>query len=332
MDTLLAPATTTTAVSDATGLLRVMTCGSVDDGKSTLIGRLLHDTQNVLDDQATQLAADSVRHGTAGDAVDYALLLDGLEAEREQGITIDVAYRFITTGTRRIILADSPGHEQYTRNMATAASTADVAIVLIDARRGVLTQTRRHSFIASLMGIQHILLAVNKMDLIDFDQGVFEGIVADYRAAVATAGFATIDAIPISARDGDNVIIRSPRTPWYSGRSLLMTLDGFNPAHARRRPVPHAGAVGVPPRRRLPWLRRNDRDGRRAPGRFGDDQRLRPDGDRGAHRDLRRRPAGGARGRRGHDRARPRDRHFTRRRAGRSRRTACTRRTSSRCT
>jgi len=230
MDTLLAPATTTKTVSDATGLLRVMTCGSVDDGKSTLIGRLLHDTQNVLDDQATQLAADSVRHGTAGDAVDYALLLDGLEAEREQGITIDVAYRFITTGTRRIILADSPGHEQYTRNMATAASTADVAIVLIDARRGVLTQTRRHSFIASLMGIQHILLAVNKMDLVDFDQGVFDGIVADYRTAVSTAGFATIDAIPISARDGDNVIVRSPRTPWYSGRSLLMTLDGFNPA------------------------------------------------------------------------------------------------------
>ena len=213
----------------AAGLLRVMTCGSVDDGKSTLIGRLLHDTGNVLDDQQAQLATDSERQGTAGGAVDYALLLDGLEAEREQGITIDVAYRFITTGARRIVIADSPGHEQYTRNMATAASTADVAIVLLDARRGVLTQTRRHSFIASLMGIRHVILAVNKMDLVGFDRGVFDAIAADYRAAVATAGFLSVDAIPISAKRGDNVTAQSANMPWHDGPALLETLESIRP-------------------------------------------------------------------------------------------------------
>ena len=206
-------------------LLRIMTCGSVDDGKSTLIGRLLHETQTIMEDQWAQLAADSRRFGTAGDAVDFALLVDGLEAEREQGITIDVAYRFASTPRRRFIIADAPGHEQYTRNMATAASTADLAIVLIDARRGVLTQTNRHSFIASLMGIRHVLLAVNKMDLVGFDQAVFDGIVADYGRATATAGFTDVTAIPISAKAGDNVTTPSPNTPWYQGPTLLAHLE-----------------------------------------------------------------------------------------------------------
>ena len=234
----------------ATGLLRVMTCGSVDDGKSTLIGRLLRDTGNVLDDQARQLAADSARHGTAGGGVDYALLLDGLEAEREQGITIDVAYRFITTGTRRIIIADAPGHEQYTRNMATAASTADVAIVLVDARRGVLTQTRRHSFVASLMGVRHIVLAINKMDLVGFERDVFEAIAADYRAAVATAGFRSVDAIPISARHGDNVVARSANMPWYVGPALLEALETVRPT----------GTANGPFRMPVQWVSRPNAD------------------------------------------------------------------------
>jgi bifunctional enzyme CysN/CysC len=206
-------------------LLRIMTCGSVDDGKSTLIGRLLHETQAIMDDQMAQLAADSRRFGTAGAAVDFALLVDGLEAEREQGITIDVAYRFASTPRRRFIIADAPGHEQYTRNMATAASTSDVAIVLVDARKGVLTQTMRHSFIASLMGIRHILLAVNKMDLVGFDPAVFDGIVATYRDQVATAGFTAITAIPISAKGGDNVTHPSPAMPWFTGPALLDHLE-----------------------------------------------------------------------------------------------------------
>jgi bifunctional enzyme CysN/CysC len=206
-------------------LLRVMTCGSVDDGKSTLIGRLLHETRAVMEDQWAQLAADSRRFGTTGSAVDYALLVDGLEAEREQGITIDVAYRFATTPHRRFIIADAPGHEQYTRNMATAASTADLAIVLLDARQGVLTQTMRHSFIASLMGIRHILLAVNKMDLVGFDRRVFDAIADDYRRCVAAAGFTTVTAIPISATGGDNVTTASPATPWYGGPTLLGHLE-----------------------------------------------------------------------------------------------------------
>lgn len=206
-------------------LLRVMTCGSVDDGKSTLIGRLLHETHAIMEDQWTQLAADSRRFGTTGAAPDFALLVDGLEAEREQGITIDVAYRFASTPRRRFIIADAPGHEQYTRNMATAASTADVAIVLVDAQRGVSTQTMRHSFIASLMGVRHILLAVNKMDLVGYDQAVFDTIAEHYRQSVATAGFGTITAIPISARAGDNVTSLSPATSWYSGPALLDYLE-----------------------------------------------------------------------------------------------------------
>ena len=211
--------------SSQAALLRIMTCGSVDDGKSTLIGRLLHETQAIMDDQMAQLAADSRRFGTVGAAMDFALLVDGLEAEREQGITIDVAYRFASTKQRRFIIADAPGHEQYTRNMATAASTADVAIVLVDARKGVLTQTLRHSFVASLMGIRHIVLAVNKMDLMAFDQGVFDAIVADYQGHVATAGFTSITAIPISATAGDNVTQLSAAMPWYPGPALLGHLE-----------------------------------------------------------------------------------------------------------
>ncbi len=215
-------------------LLRIMTCGSVDDGKSTLIGRLLHDTHTVAHDQLAQATRDSRRHGTAGEAVDLALLVDGLEAEREQGITIDVAYRFASTERRRFIIADTPGHEQYTRNMATAASTSEVAIMLVDARRGVLTQTRRHSFIASLMGIRHVVLAVNKMDLVGHARDVFDAIVAEYRAAVASAGFSSVTAIPIAAKHGDNVARAAADTmPWYAGPTLLghlETMDARDPA------------------------------------------------------------------------------------------------------
>ncbi|HMT38848.1 MAG TPA: GTP-binding protein, partial [Thermomonas sp.] len=178
------------------GLLRFITCGSVDDGKSTLIGRLLHDTKRLFDDQLRALEADSRRHGTQGDAIDFALLVDGLAAEREQGITIDVAYRYFDTDARKFIVADCPGHEQYTRNMATGASTADLAVVLVDARKGLLTQTHRHSYIVSLLGIRRVLLAVNKMDLVDYDQGVFDAIVADYRELAAQLGIDQVECIP----------------------------------------------------------------------------------------------------------------------------------------
>ncbi len=207
------------------GLLRFLTCGSVDDGKSTLIGRLLFDTKLIFEDQLAALENDSRKHGTAGDEIDFALLVDGLEAEREQGITIDVAYRFFSTPRRKFIVADTPGHEQYTRNMATGASTADVAIVLVDARQGILPQTRRHSMIASLLGIRHIVLAVNKIDLVGFDEAVFERIAAEYRAFAEELGFTTIQPIPMSARYGDNVIRSSGKTPWYDGPSLLEHLE-----------------------------------------------------------------------------------------------------------
>ncbi len=207
------------------GFLRFLTCGSVDDGKSTLIGRLLYDTKLIFDDQLAALERDSRKHGTDGENIDFALLVDGLAAEREQGITIDVAYRFFTTAKRRFIVADTPGHEQYTRNMATGASTADLAVVLIDSRHGVLTQTRRHSFIASLLGIKHVILAINKIDLVDFSQDVFEAIRAEYQQAVANFGFKSIVAIPMSARYGDNVLKPSARTPWYSGPTLLEHLE-----------------------------------------------------------------------------------------------------------
>ncbi|WP_284757525.1 sulfate adenylyltransferase subunit CysN [Agrobacterium sp. fls2-241-TYG-188a] len=206
-------------------LLRVLTCGSVDDGKSTLIGRLLYDSKQIFEDQLVALRSDSARHGTAGEHLDFALLVDGLQAEREQGITIDVAYRFFATERRKFIVADTPGHEEYTRNMATGASTADLAIVLVDARHGILPQTRRHSFIVSLLGVRHIVLAVNKIDMVGFEQARYETIVADYRSFVAKLGFETVVAIPLSARFGDNIIAPSPNTPWYSGAPLLRFLE-----------------------------------------------------------------------------------------------------------
>jgi bifunctional enzyme CysN/CysC len=211
--------------SDAKDLLRLITCGSVDDGKSTLIGRLLHDSQLIMDDQLQALAKDSMRHGTTGNELDFALLVDGLEAEREQGITIDVAYRFFTTPRRSFMVADTPGHEQYTRNMATGASNAQLAIILVDARKGVLVQTRRHSFISALLGIRHVVLAVNKIDLVDYGKQAFERIVADYQAFAAALGFESIVPIPLSARHGDNVIARSSKTAWYRGPCLLDYLE-----------------------------------------------------------------------------------------------------------
>jgi len=220
------------AQHETKGLLRFITCGSVDDGKSTLIGRLLYESRALFDDQLAALASDSRRHGTQGEAIDYALLLDGLSAEREQGITIDVAYRFFSTDKRKFIVADCPGHEQYTRNMATGASTADVAVVLVDARKGLLPQTRRHSYIASLLGIRHVLLAVNKMDLVGFDRGVFDGIEAGYRELASTLGIEHVQAIPLSALEGDNLMARSTRTPWYGGPSVLEYLETVDVSRA----------------------------------------------------------------------------------------------------
>ncbi|HSC66588.1 MAG TPA: sulfate adenylyltransferase subunit CysN [Cellvibrio sp.] len=202
-------------------LLRFLTCGSVDDGKSTLIGRLLHDSKMIYEDQLEAIRSDSVKHGTTGEKIDLALLVDGLQAEREQGITIDVAYRYFSTAKRKFIIADTPGHEQYTRNMATGASTCDLAIILIDARYGVVTQTRRHSYIASLLGIKHIVVAVNKMDLLNFDESVFEKIKQDYVEFSAKLGMKDVLFVPISALDGDNVVNRSERSPWYQGQTLM---------------------------------------------------------------------------------------------------------------
>jgi bifunctional enzyme CysN/CysC len=232
-------------------LLRFITCGSVDDGKSTLIGRLLHDTKLLLDDQLAALQADSRRHGTQGDDIDFALLLDGLAAEREQGITIDVAYRFFGTERRKFIVADCPGHVQYTRNMATGASTADLAIVLVDARKGLLTQTRRHSYIVSLLGIRHVVLAVNKMDLVDYDQALFDGIVAGYRALAGQFGIPNVTAIPLSALRGDNMLERSASTRWYAGPPLLEHLETVQIERAAR-----GGAFRMP----VQWVCRPDQD------------------------------------------------------------------------
>lgn len=209
--------------------LRFLTCGSVDDGKSTLIGRLLYDSHLLMEDQVEDLKSDSARHGTTGEEIDFALLVDGLEAEREQGITIDVAYRFFATPRRRFIVADTPGHVQYTRNMATGASTADLAILLVDASKGLLTQTRRHAIIVSLLGIRDVVLAVNKMDLVNFDEKVFRAIEADFTAFAAKLAIDNITAIPISARAGDNVSMPSKRTPYYSGPFLLQHLETVAP-------------------------------------------------------------------------------------------------------
>ncbi|MEZ5688457.1 MAG: sulfate adenylyltransferase subunit CysN [Caenibius sp.] len=206
-------------------MLRFITCGSVDDGKSTLIGRLLYDSKMIFEDQLAALESDSKKVGTQGQNLDFALLVDGLAAEREQGITIDVAYRFFATEKRKFIVADTPGHEQYTRNMVTGASTADLAVILIDARKGVLTQTRRHSFLAHLVGIRHIVLAVNKMDLVGYDQATFDAIVADYAAFAEKIGIKTFTAIPISGLAGDNIASKSAATPWYDGPTLIEHLE-----------------------------------------------------------------------------------------------------------
>jgi len=206
-------------------LLRFITCGSVDDGKSTLIGRLLYETRQVFDDQLAALEADSKRHGTQGEKIDFALLVDGLSAEREQGITIDVAYRYFSSEKRKFIVADTPGHEQYTRNMVTGASTADLAVLLVDARKGVLTQTRRHSYLAHLVGIRRFVLAVNKMDLVDYDQGAFDAIAADYRVFAEKIGIEKWVAIPVSGLNGDNIVSASGATGWYDGPSLIEHLD-----------------------------------------------------------------------------------------------------------
>src|SRR6201993_314326 len=208
--------------------LRFLTCGSVDDGKSTLIGRLLYDSKLLFDDHIQALERDSRKHGTTGGDIDFALLVDGLEAEREQGITIDVAYRFFATDKRKFIVADTPGHEQYTRNMATGASNSDLAVILVDARKGLLTQTRRHAYIASLLGIRHVVLAVNKIDLVNYAQDVFNRIVADFNGFSDRLGFASRVAIPLSARYGDNVIAASERTSWYRGPALLAHLEGVD--------------------------------------------------------------------------------------------------------
>jgi len=215
------------------GLLRFLTCGSVDDGKSTLIGRLLYDSQLILDDQLASLRNESRNRHVGDEGIDFSLLVDGLAAEREQGITIDVAYRFFSTDKRKFIVADTPGHEQYTRNMATGASNADLAVVLIDARKGVLTQTRRHSFILSLIGVKHVVLAVNKIDLVGYDQQVFDKIEADYRGFAKDLGFETLVAIPVSALKGDNMLAPSPAMPWYRGPQLVPYLETIEVASDR---------------------------------------------------------------------------------------------------
>src|SRR5689334_21297751 len=215
-------------------LLRFLTCGSVDDGKSTLIGRLLHDAKGIYEDQLAAVKRDSAKHGTTGAGeVDLALLTDGLKAEREQGITIDVAYRYFSTDKRKFIIADTPGHEQYTRNMATGASTCQLAIILIDARHGVVSQTRRHSFIVSLLGIKHVVVAVNKMDLVGYDQTAFERIKDDYTGFVAKLGIPDVQFIPLSALKGDNVVEKSGAMPWYQGPPLLNHLETVHIASDR---------------------------------------------------------------------------------------------------
>jgi bifunctional enzyme CysN/CysC len=233
------------------GLLRFLTCGSVDDGKSTLIGRLLYDSKLVLDDQLAAIARDSTRYGTLGEETDLALLVDGLEAEREQGITIDVAYRYFATPRRAFIVADTPGHEQYTRNMATGASTADLAVVLVDARKGLLTQSRRHSYICALLGIRSVVLAVNKIDLVAWSEQVFDRIVAEYLDFVRPLNFSSVMPIPMSARYGDNIASRSERTPWYDGSSLLDHLETVEVAQT---------AARLPLRFPVQWVNRPNLD------------------------------------------------------------------------
>lgn len=258
-------------------LLRFITCGSVDDGKSTLIGRMLYEAQLIFEDQVAALKNESRHHGTQDGDIDFALLVDGLAAEREQGITIDVAYRFFATERRKFIVADTPGHEQYTRNMATGASTADVAVILIDATQGVLTQTRRHSFICSLLGIRHVALAVNKMDLVDFDQSIYDSIVADYHEFASALDFDQITAIPMSALEGDNVVERSSATNWYNGPTLIGFLETVDA---------HRSLTEEPFRMPVQWVNRPDRTFRGFSGTVvsgliskGDEVRVLPSGE-----------------------------------------------------
>jgi bifunctional enzyme CysN/CysC len=259
-------------------LLRFITCGSVDDGKSTLIGRLLYDSKMIFEDQLATLENDSKRHGTQGQEIDFALLVDGLAAEREQGITIDVAYRFFSTEKRKFIVADTPGHEQYTRNMVTGASTADLAVILVDARKGVLQQTRRHSWLVHLIGIRHVVLTVNKMDLVGYDQSVFDSIVADYRAFAEAIGITEFTAIPISGFKGDNITAApSANTPWYSGPALIEHLETVD--------VDNAAAQAPPFRMPVQWVNRPNLDFRGFAGliasgtvRVGDPVRIVPSG------------------------------------------------------
>ncbi len=265
-------------------LLRFITCGSVDDGKSTLIGRMLYEAQLIFEDQVASLQADSKRQGTQGGDIDFALLVDGLAAEREQGITIDVAYRFFSTDHRKFIVADTPGHEQYTRNMVTGASTADVAVILVDAANGVLTQTRRHSFITSLLGIKDVVLAVNKMDLVDYDQETFNSIVEDYGNFAEQLEFETITPIPLSALQGDNVIERSARTHWYSGPTLLGYLETVNV---------HGDQQARPLRFPVQWVNRPNSEFRGFSGTVvsgsvsrGDEVRILPSGEVASVKDI----------------------------------------------
>jgi len=258
-------------------LLRFITCGSVDDGKSTLIGRLLYDSKMLFEDQLAALQADSKRIGTQGQKIDFALLVDGLAAEREQGITIDVAYRFFSTDRRKFIVADTPGHEQYTRNMVTGASTADLAVILIDARKGVLTQTRRHSYLAHLIGIRNVVLAVNKMDLIGYDRAAYEAILADYTAFADSIGVKRFLSIPISGLEGDNIVTRSERMPWYTGPALLEHLETVE--------VDSSAAQRQPFRMPVQWVNRPNQDFRGFMGlicsgsvRAGDPVRVLPSG------------------------------------------------------
>ena len=239
------------AAGERKSFMRFLTCGSVDDGKSTLIGRLLYDTKLIFDDQLKSLEKDSRKHGTTGQDVDLALLLDGLEAEREQGITIDVAYRFFATDKRKFIVADTPGHEQYTRNMATGASTADLAIILVDARKGVLTQTRRHAYICSLLRIRHIVLAINKIDLVDYSQDIFDSIDEEFRDFADKLDYASLVSIPLSARFGHNVTENSPLLPWYKGPALLPHLEAIDVTSDRE-----AGPFRMP----VQWVNRPNLD------------------------------------------------------------------------
>jgi bifunctional enzyme CysN/CysC len=256
--------------------LRFITCGSVDDGKSTLIGRLLHESKSIFDDQMKALESDSRQFGTQGENLDFALLVDGLQAEREQGITIDVAYRFFATGKRRFIVADTPGHEQYTRNMATGASTADLAVILVDARKGVLTQTKRHARIVSMTGIRHVVLAVNKMDLVQFDQVAYDQIIQTFSDFADGLRFSSVHPIPLSALEGDNVFVRSLRAPWYSGPSLMDYLDSVDFS---------AAVITRPFRMPVQWVNRPNLDFRGFTGRVaqgivqkGDTVRVLPSG------------------------------------------------------